>query len=151
VRYRFTVIPIAFVLLTCVTAIAIRQESRDSWITKTLRVQFDSESIYNSYSGCYRISTDIAKSNRRYVYESDEYNVDEAKFGYCKPNRKWYLFKGNSTLPCEAGDIDVLAYSDRTNDFDISVTFEESWVRCIENILNRISIIVVLFNLFLFY
>jgi hypothetical protein len=135
VRYRFTVIPIAFVLITCVTAIAIRQESRDSWITKTLRVQFDSESIYDSYSGCYHISTDIEKDDKRYIYEGDGYNVDEAKFGYCKEDRKWFLFKGNSTSACEAAaeSVAILAYSGQTYDFDIEVTFEESWVRCIKN------------------
>jgi hypothetical protein len=115
--------------LSCITIIAIRQDSRDSWITKVLRVQYDGESSYNTYSGCYRISTDIAKQDKRYVYEGDEYNVDEAKFGYCKEDRKWFLFKGNITSACEAEDIDVLAYSDRTYDFDISVTFEETWVR----------------------
>jgi hypothetical protein len=134
VRYRFTVIPIAFVLLACITVIAIRQDSSNAWITKNLRVQYDSESPYGIYSGCYHISTDIARSDKRFVYVSDEYNVDEAKFGYCKGRLKWFLFKGNSTSACEVEDIDVLAISDRTYDFDISVTFEESWVRCIKKI-----------------
>ena len=132
-RYRITVIPLAFVLLTCITIIAVRQDSRNSWLTKNLRVQYDSESPYSTFSGCYHISTEITRRDKRFVYESDENNVDEAKFGYCKESDKWLLFKGNSTSACEVEDVDVLAVSDKTNDFDISVTFEESWVRCIKN------------------
>jgi hypothetical protein len=139
VRYRFTIIPIAFILITCISIIALRQDSRHTWITKVLRVQYDPENNLDSYSGCYRISTDIAKRDKRYVYEGDEYNVNEAKFGYCKDDRKWYLFKGNNTSACETEELDKLAYSDSTYDFDISVTFEESWVRCFEKILNTIQ------------
>ena len=150
-RYRITVIPLAFVLLTCITIIAIRQDSRHSWITKTLRVQYDSESPYNTFSGCYHMSTDIEKLDKRYVYEGNGYNVDEARFGYCKENRKWFLFKGNSTSACEVEDVDILVYSDQTYDFDISVTFEEPWVRCIKIIMNTMRLLLVLFSLFLFY
>ena len=138
-RYRFTVIPIAFVLLTCISTIAFRQDSRNSWTTKILRVQYDSEDILEIYSGCYRISTDIAKRDKRFVYEGDDYNANEARFGYCKDDHKWYLFKGNNTSACDTEELDKLAYSDRTYDFDISVTFEESWVRCIEKSLNTIQ------------
>ena len=138
-RYRFTVIPIAFVLLTCISIIAFRQDSRNSWITKVLRVQYDSEDVLDSYSGCYRISTDIAKRDKRFVYEGDDYNANEARFGYCKDDHKWYLFKGNNTSACDTEELDKLAYSDRTYDFDISVTFEESWVRCIEKSLNTVQ------------
>ena len=136
-RYRYTVIPIAFVLLACITTVAIRQDSKHSWITKTLRVQFDSDSPYDIYSGCYYMNNDIEKHDKRYIYEGNGYNrngynVDAAKFGYCKENRKWFLFKGNSTLACGAENVDILMYSDQTYDFDISVTFEEPWVRCIK-------------------
>ena len=97
------------------------------------------------------MSTDIEKLDKRYVYEGNGYNVDEARFGYCKENRKWFLFKGNSTSACEVEDVDILVYSDQTYDFDISVTFEEPWVRCIKISMNTMRLLLVLFSLFLFY
>ena len=87
------------------------------------------------------MSTDIEKLDKRYVYEGNGYNVDEARFGYCKENRKWFLFKGNSTLACGAENVDILMYSDQTYDFDISVTFEEPWVRCMKIFLTQYLVV----------
>jgi hypothetical protein len=93
------------------------------------------------------MNTDISKGRNAYsVYEGDENNFygSDPKFGYCKPDRKWYLFTGNTTSACDADALDQLAYSERTFDFDISVSFDGSWVRC--TYCNKIQKNMVLFS-----
>ena len=52
--------------------------------------------------------------------------ADAIKFGYCREDRRWFMYEGNVTDVCLAG-IQKLAQSSRTQSFDISTSFEDTW------------------------
>lgn len=126
-RYTITVVPIAFALLLSVGLMAHRQDSKNHWLTKTLRVQFSNEMIMDELNGCYGMSPGVGYSRvsgKRVMYESYEENEEIAKFGYCIEDRKWWLYSGNSTTSCGISEDEKLAYSEITTSFDISTSFE---------------------------
>lgn len=130
VRYRFTVLPIAFVLIFLFSVMAFRQDSRNYWLTQTMRVQFQDDSVLTPYSGCYDM-TDLSRKkfygSKRVNYEGYEDNPSIAKFGYCADKRKWYMYAGNETDACSILREEQLAYSEITYAYDISSSFESTW------------------------
>ena len=48
------------------------------------------------------------------------------QFGYCREDRRWFMYKGIATDPCSVGE-DKLAQSVKTQSFDISTSFEDTW------------------------
>ena len=120
VRYRFTILPIAAVLIILLSVVAFRQDSKDAWLTKRLRVQFEDDSNLEPYSGCYVMDEEVrvnTRGDKRALYESFEDSPNRAKFAYCQDNRKWFLFTGNSTTACDIPEELKVAYSDRTYTF----------------------------------
>jgi hypothetical protein len=132
--YWYSVIPIGVVLTACLCVIFILQGSNDHWVTKIFRVQFqDKEQGLQVYNGCYeKYEVDVIQKdeNGRKFYESFENNSASAQFGYCIDDHRWILFKGNATDACEArkseNDTEV-AHSSRTDTFDVSTMFGETW------------------------
>jgi len=130
IRYRFTIIPIALILVTLLGLVVHRQDSVDIWLTKRLRVQFKDASFFEGYSGCYKIiehGNTFRIIEKHAVYESFEKNPTSAKFGYCPRERKWYLYEGDLLSPCDIPLENQLASSAKTYSFDISTVFEETW------------------------
>lgn len=111
IRYVFTVVPVFIALLLCLILLTYRQDSSRFWLTDTIRVQFKDDELRNVYNGCYKESMRIDK---RVVFQSNENNAAEAKFGYCQQEKKWYLYTGNSTHPCDIAEIDKVAFSSKT-------------------------------------
>jgi len=116
VRYRFTILPITAVLLILLSIVTVQQNSKDIWLTKRLRVQFGDDSIFEPYSGCYDMNVDT-EGNKRELYESFEANSNSAKIGYCKDDRKWFLFEGNSITACGISEELKRAYSEKVYSF----------------------------------
>jgi len=124
VRSMYTIGIFGLVLMSLLAAIIFAQENQELWLTKTLRVEFQ-DSHLKSYSGCYNIDEDAM--GRRNVYKiSGESTDDTAKFGYCKADRRWYLFTGSGKNACDANE-NKLAHSSKTDTFDISSSYGESW------------------------
>jgi len=131
VRYSFVVIPIALVLLGMLYYIGFSQENNNKWITTTLKVQFeetfDETTSLQKYNGCYEIDEKVGSYKRhKYIFLNDY--TDRTQFGYCKEKRRWVLFKSyqDNIDPCGAGE-DELAHSSKTDSFDISTSFGETW------------------------
>ena len=124
IRYRFTIVPLAFALLTCLLLVSMTQNSLEKWVTTTLRVQFKGDPQREPYNGCYKYAM---RQNRRLMFQSYEANAAEAKFGYCLNNNKWYLYKGNKTSSCDTIEEEQIAFSSKTYAFDISTVFDNTW------------------------
>eukprot|EP00531_Pseudo-nitzschia_arenysensis_P016925 CAMPEP_0116121006 /NCGR_PEP_ID=MMETSP0329-20121206/3473_1 /TAXON_ID=697910 /ORGANISM="Pseudo-nitzschia arenysensis, Strain B593" /LENGTH=1333 /DNA_ID=CAMNT_0003614803 /DNA_START=191 /DNA_END=4192 /DNA_ORIENTATION=+ len=119
---------IAFGMMAFVFA---SQDSTKVWVTGTLRVQFQEETGLDSYSGCFEMNTDPSSIQfSRRTYHSVEGVASNASFGYCRKERQWILYRGDASNPCDAA-IDnsefLLARSSKTDNFDISTSFDESW------------------------
>jgi len=63
----------------------------------------------------------------RVVYDSYNENPKSAKIGYCRDERKWYLYKGDGLSACDILHVDNVAYSEKTYSFDIATSFDGSW------------------------
>lgn len=124
VRYVCTVIPIAITLLICLGIILNSQDSLDIWLTKKLRVQFKDDPLRNDFNGCYH---HLERKNKRVLFESDGANAKHARFGYCQPKKKWYLYTGNKTSACDLTSEEMIMFSTKTYAFDISTVFEDTW------------------------
>jgi hypothetical protein len=132
IPYWSSVIPIGVILMAILCLIIILQENKNVWVTKIFRVQFqEKEQGLQVYNGCYVKNDDALRRNegfRRKLYESFEDNSESAKFGYCNDDRRWILFKGDAKDACDAGKNDnELARSSKTETFDVSTMFEETW------------------------
>jgi hypothetical protein len=91
VRYKYTIVFLGLVLLTLIGAIIYAQESKNIWLTKTLRVEFQDSTGLQSYSGCYEIDESAIgrlEGSKRNVYAMIGENKDRTKFGYCKDERR---------------------------------------------------------------
>jgi len=65
---------------------------------------------------------------KRKNYHSLEGNSGNASFGYCKKKGHWMLFKDvGESDPCEISRKNELAHSAKTQSFDISSSFDDSW------------------------
>ena len=130
VRHQFTVFLFATILFSIIGAIIYAQENGDKWITRTLRVELQEGTGLEAFSGCYEIDENAMgwrEGKKRKVYKSIGENSGSAFFGYCIKERQWLLFKGGGTKnACNAGDRE-LAHSSKTDSFDISTSFDETW------------------------
>jgi len=119
IRYRITILPIATVLLILLSLVAYRQNSRNAWLTQRLRVQFEDDTTFESFSGCYDIDSSSVSQLRssRVLYNSFEANPSSAKIGYCGDDNKWFLFQGNSKSACDIREEEKVAYSEKTYSF----------------------------------
>eukprot|EP00531_Pseudo-nitzschia_arenysensis_P000586 CAMPEP_0116127834 /NCGR_PEP_ID=MMETSP0329-20121206/7043_1 /TAXON_ID=697910 /ORGANISM="Pseudo-nitzschia arenysensis, Strain B593" /LENGTH=1048 /DNA_ID=CAMNT_0003621943 /DNA_START=256 /DNA_END=3405 /DNA_ORIENTATION=+ len=124
VRYRWTVVPIAFVLLIGLFVISMNQSSLNDWLTVNLRIQFKDDPLRYGFNGCYRFTERIDK---RVIFESYKANKEQAKIGYCSEKRKWFLFTGDETNACNLTKEEEWAISSKTYAFDIATVFEETW------------------------
>ncbi len=115
VRYRFTILPLAAVLVILLSSIAAGQDSENRWLTQIMRVQFKDGSLFEDFSGCYELDTNsTSRFRKRENYVSFQENKKSARFGYCQTNRKWILHWGNSTDACDILDEESIAYSTKT-------------------------------------
>jgi len=130
VRHQFTVCLFALILSSAIGAIIYTQERGDKWITRTLRIELQDGTDLEEFSGCYEIDENALgrrEGKKRKVYKSIGENSGDALFGYCIEERQWMLFKSGSTKnACLAGDRE-LAHSSKTDSFDISTSFDETW------------------------
>jgi len=108
----------------------VNQDSSEKWVTKFLRVEFKDQD-FKQYSGCYDLNVAAGKESKRYSYSSrdPESNIS---IGYCRRNRQWIFFdveNDTSMTACDAriDGLDVV-HSSKTDSFDISSSFEETWV-----------------------
>jgi len=135
-RYKFTIIPIAIVLIIFCIMISIWQTNDQYWLTQTVRVQFKETSELNIYSGCYNLDPNH-EYNKRSNYNSDVQNAKKATFGYCKKRHEWVLFKNEhgdeemnddwSSDPCDANPETEIAHSASTELFDIYTSEGDAW------------------------
>jgi len=130
IRYCWTILPIALILLSLVSTVTYGQTSTKFWLTKRLRVQFEDGTDFEPFSGCYMLNPDSVRhrlADPRVVYDSFYENPISAKFGYCRDQRKWYLYTGDSLSACDIHHGHTVAYSEKTYSFDISSNFDGGW------------------------
>ena len=124
-RFRYGIIVTTLLFLLLTVSVMFAQDSNDHWITEIVRVQFEDNTL-SSYSGCYNINED-SRSNKRYVYDSDNNNTATATLAYCKKKRRWLFFKGTGD-PCSAWDTEEeIAHSSKTDTFDVGSSIVEDW------------------------
>jgi hypothetical protein len=139
--WSFVIFPVGAILIAILCYIIFLQESNDHWVTEIFRVQFlDKEQGLEVYNGCYKKNdTAIDRKNgfRRKIYEGFDINSESAKFGYCMNDRHWILFKGDTTDACEVGEKgNELARSSKTDTFDVSTMFDETWMSATNTLLD---------------
>ncbi len=130
--YTAAVLPVSIMLLCLMCGIMAYQESHNKWITQTFRVQFQDNTGFGSYSGCYHLDPS-QKINKRFIYTSNQNNMNQSKFGYCLERRQWMFYVDNGEDededeidPCSAVE-NELAHSSRSSSFDVSSSFSEDW------------------------
>ena len=123
---KVTLLVVGF-LVAMISSVFAFQNSSNIWVTQVLRIQFQEETGLNDYSGCFVMDTDLRSIEfSRRTYNSFDTGPLGTSIGYCREERQWILFGANTTTdPCNAT---VLARSSKTDTFDISTMFEESWV-----------------------
>lgn len=121
----------SMILFGLIIFVISAQKSNDIWVTQTLRVQFQESTGLDEYNGCFRLNHDRSSIffSRR-SYNSIGIGSTNSSFGYCRSDRQWILFEGDDIVdPCSANNSDLeLARSSKTDTFDISTSFESSWV-----------------------
>eukprot|EP00535_Pseudo-nitzschia_heimii_P002686 CAMPEP_0197181708 /NCGR_PEP_ID=MMETSP1423-20130617/5909_1 /TAXON_ID=476441 /ORGANISM="Pseudo-nitzschia heimii, Strain UNC1101" /LENGTH=1031 /DNA_ID=CAMNT_0042632005 /DNA_START=209 /DNA_END=3304 /DNA_ORIENTATION=- len=130
VRYKFTVWVVSFVLLSGLIFVTAFQFSKARWVTEVLRVQFKDDPMHEKYNGCYVVSKQegVNRVWEKYIlYDSFPTNKAQGRFGYCPVDRKWYLYTGNKTDPCDLENEEKVVFSARTYTFDIAAVQEEPW------------------------
>jgi hypothetical protein len=103
----------------------------DLWNTQALRLEFLGPRL-KSFSACYDAKG--VENRKRKIYSTNITNITGiANIGYCEDKRQWFLFNNESTAydinnvdPCEASET-RLAYSSKTDFFDISTIFDKDW------------------------
>ena len=103
------------------------QITNTDWDTQVVRIQFTTEEN-EPYNGCYKRDNDIHYA-RRDAFISNAHNQKDATLGFCVNEKRWYLYKGSASDPCEANQNknDVIIRSSKTDSFDISVSSEDDW------------------------
>jgi hypothetical protein len=127
--WKLTVIPVGIIMFSGLTFI-ITMQCNLHWTTKMLRVEFQTSTGLQLYSGCYERDPSVAY-NQRYNYKSSSNNNKKGFFGYCKNDSNWILFEDDepdsSRDPCLIQRDNKLARSGATDNFDVSSTFGEVW------------------------
>jgi len=121
---------VVLILFGVMILVLLAQGSNRLWVTKILRVQFQDQSL-NAYSGCFELNKSKKNWFHRRVYDSVDDGTTNTSFGYCRDERQWILFEGyeDHLDPCDAKKEErELARSSKTDTFDISALFDESWV-----------------------
>jgi len=108
----------------------VNQDSSEKWVTTSLRVEFKDRE-FKQYSGCYDLNELAGYENKRYTYYSKDQESNTA-IGYCRDDRQWMFFdtkNDTSKTACDARNelVDLLR-STKTDSFDISSSFEETWI-----------------------
>jgi len=110
-------------------------QQKQIFVTKALRVQFQEPDLVK-FGGCFDIDPRSSTSFfKRPSYKSYGGGESNTSFIYCRDERQWIMFKGDTNTnnidrdPCIVRETDVeLARSTKTDTFDISTAFEERWV-----------------------
>ena len=124
-RFRYGMIVTTLIFLLLTVSVMFAQNSKNYWITETVRVQFEDSTLL-SYSGCYDINED-SRSNKRYIYDSNSHNIAPATLAYCKRERRWLFFEGTDD-PCDAwGTEKEISHSPKTDTFDVGSSIREDW------------------------
>ena len=114
------------------TFICMYYQTNGFLLPSEIAVEFDETSELSDYGGCYSIEKSTTKSKRA-LYNGASGKVN---FGYCKKREVWILYSGQSESICDIYEEDkdlstqekkLLAYSSRTNSFNIESTFESPW------------------------
>ena len=110
---------VALVMLIGFVATSYLQYFSPKWTTQRLRVQIKGATNMEEFNGCYDVVGGFESlQNFRYsydIFQAGEGDSNEAKFGYCLTEKKWFLFEGNEVSVCDAQD--VLAKSVKTSTF----------------------------------
>lgn len=134
-KWRYNLVVMVFfamMLLGMMIFVYVAQDSPNHWVTGVLRVQIQDTEL-NQYSGCFQINTDpdsVYFSRRTYNSIKTGSTNSNTSFGYCRNDRRWVLFKGNSLDPCIASNSSdtTLALSSKTDSYDISTIYDQPWV-----------------------
>jgi hypothetical protein len=125
-KIYWCMIIMVFVFILGFTVPTLRLQSHTTlWSTQTLRLEF-LDTRLEPYSSCYNAKN--VENFKRRIYSTNTTNsTDSASIGYCEDERRWFLFKNDSTVdPCQANET-RLAYSSKTDFFDISTIYGQNW------------------------
>jgi len=94
----------------------------------TVRLQFQSPTGLDKYSGCFE-RNQIFNVFERDTYTSYDRGTLNTSIGYCENDRQWIMFKGDESNvhPCDAMKLEI-ARSSKTDGVDIASSFSESWM-----------------------
>lgn len=126
---------VIFLVGVVMTAIGVNfivvPQSQGEFLYDTFRIEFDDETGFTEYSGCYHYETSSLRFDGRPIYRLD--TEKEASFGYCKEMQRWYLFDSSKsgyedacTAAKNRGE-GLLIYSSKTHGFDIEEIFSDPW------------------------
>jgi hypothetical protein len=131
--YIPTVFIIACIVLGFAIYVARQQVTESIWEAPLFRVEFDEETGFSEYSGCYDAYG--RNKDRRMVYKSKN-NIQQspAVLEYCKASRTWVFYEEPGD-PCDAtASVSNLeqslhrAQSSVTNSFSVTTAFELNWL-----------------------
>lgn len=133
VYYRIVTGFVSIFVFGVLIAVMVAQDSNYKWITRELRVQFHEGTGLGDYSGCFEIN-DESVYFQRHIYNSFDSSGTNTSFGYCRTDRQWILFEDDNDRidpydPCDVSRSNFeIARSSRTDSFDISTSFDDTWV-----------------------
>jgi len=131
-RFKITVGCVSTFLVTMIGYVIALQASDQFWVTPTIQVEFIGAKKVAPYSGCYDIDKQEGSSKNRYHYKlsSDIEKFNQTAIAYCKRQRKWIIFNSPNSPdrdPCKLKEKELVAKSSRTDAFDISTSFSDTW------------------------
>ena len=122
---RCVMLPTAIMFVVPAALLIISQANSELWTTKMMRVEFGEESKLGEFSGCFAIDGSVTY-DKRHIYH--HVNQRASSIGYCREYRQWILFESGAADPCEAKKNGAaLALSSKTDSFEVSSSFSESW------------------------
>uniref|UniRef100_A0A7S4ENQ3 LNR domain-containing protein n=1 Tax=Pseudo-nitzschia australis TaxID=44445 RepID=A0A7S4ENQ3_9STRA len=127
-RYQLSVYVIGVFMLVLLCFVIFSQEDSDKWITRVIQVKFGGSEDIHLYDGCYDVALDLSYNKRHnYKLSSDDIRVNQTQIGYCRDDRKWVLFNSVLDNPCQAEGNQLVAHSSKTDSFDVSTSFGDTW------------------------
>ena len=128
-RHKIAVSLVSTFLCVMMSYVIFMQASEKSWLTRTIQVEFTGVTNLAPYRGCYDIDLQLGSTRNRYNYKisSDTKEVNQTQIGYCKAQRKWIIFNSPGHDPCLFQEKELVAKSSRTDSFDISTSFGDTW------------------------